>query len=466
VFAFRPTAASVIAIDPESVLLTAIGDTAKLRAVALDLSGDTIAGLAPLWRSSDPSVVTVDSEGLVTATGNGTASIIASFAGVADTTRIVVDQTAVDIVDLPVSLQLVEGETRIIAPRAVDANGTTIADADVTVTTSDPDVVAVDPAGRVLATGTGTATITAMVDGLTETIAVSVGPPATATVASIAATPPSTPPLSATGSIHSLLGFSVDVDGAEPVRITRLVFTVTGEDPAATLFVVRDENGNGIADTGETTVAGASVNIAAGTPTEVTLEPADMRVEGGAVQAFVIALRLSGAVPNGTVFQATWLPQRTSAIGTRSGALNRLELPASTVTSPAIAATVLGQEDILTFSENPVRSGRVIFNFREAPTVAAIYTVTGRLVSDLTRRIEDGGRIEWDLRNDDGERVAPGVYLVIFDVGGTVMRERLIVMPPGDEATPAAGADSASATRANHSNQPRSRARAQTPGRS
>jgi hypothetical protein len=127
---------------------------------------------------------------------------------------------------------------------------------------------------------------------------------------------------------------------------------------------------------------------------------------------------------------------------------------------------VLGQEDILTFSENPVRSGRVIFNFREAPTVAAIYTVTGRLVSDLTRRIEDGGRIEWDLRNDDGERVAPGVYLVIFDVGGTVMRERLIVMPPGDEATPAAGADSASATRANHSNQPRSRARAQTPGRS
>jgi hypothetical protein len=72
----------------------------------------------------------------------------------------------------------------------------------------------------------------------------------------------------------------------------------------------------------------------------------------------------------------------------------------------------------------------VIFNFRDAPAVAAVYTVTGRLVTDLTRLIEAGNRIEWELRNDEGERVAPGVYLIIFDVGGVVMRERLLVLPP------------------------------------
>jgi photosystem II stability/assembly factor-like uncharacterized protein len=450
VFAFRPTVAAVVAIDADSVRLSALGDTARLRAVALDVDGDTINGIEPVWRSSDPAVVAVDNRGILTAVDNGSVNIIASFGGTADTTRVVVQQVPADITGMPASLALVAGETHVVTPLAVDANGATIVGAMTAFTSTATDVITVDAGGRMIAVATGTATVTVMIAGLSETTAISVGPPSTATVDAGAAAVTSVPPLSTTGTVLGLLGFSVEVDGLEPMRITQLVFTLSGQDPGATLLVVRDGNGNGIADPGEPTVAAAAVGLSTDAPVEAIVEPADMRIDGGSVETFVIALRLSGAVPNGAVFQATWQPQRTTAVGTRSGALNRVDVPTVAVASAPVASTVLGQDDALTFSENPVRSERVIFNFRDAPEVAAIYTVTGRLVADLTRRIEDGGRVEWDLRNDEGNRVAPGVYLVIFDVAGSVIRERLIVMPPGDDVSTrenaSAATDSASHT--------------------
>jgi photosystem II stability/assembly factor-like uncharacterized protein len=429
IYAFRPIAAAVIAISPDSVRLDAIGDTVRLRAVILDLSGDTIGGVSPVWRHTDPSVAVVDSDGLVTATGNGEAAIIARLGGVADTAQVVVRQIAVSVVDMPASLQLVQGETRIIEPRALDARSETVADAAFTFTSSDTDVATVDANGTVHAVGTGSATITATIDGIEATTAVTVTLQSTATVgAAMAAT--ATKPLSTAGTILSLLRLDVTVDGVEPMRITQLGFTVRGADPRATLFIVRDDNGNGLADAGEPTVGGTAVDLREGVDTVVTITPADMRIDGGQTASFVVALRLSGDSPNGAMFQATWQPQRTTAVGTRSLAVDRLVLPASPVVSGIVVSTVLGENDVLTFSENPVRSERVIFNFRDAPAVAAVYTVTGRLVTDLTRLIEAGNRIEWELRNDEGERVAPGVYLIIFDVGGVVMRERLLVLPP------------------------------------
>jgi hypothetical protein len=74
---------------------------------------------------------------------------------------------------------------------------------------------------------------------------------------------------------------------------------------------------------------------------------------------------------------------------------------------------------------------------------AAVYTVTGRRVIDLcaTSSLECGGDegptfTRWDLRNDSGEPVAPGVYLVIFDVAGQVFREKLMILTPGTDPDP------------------------------
>src|SRR5690606_23199653 len=128
----------------------------------------------------------------------------------------------------------------------------------------------------------------------------------------------------------------------------------------------------------------------------------------------VLALAMSGAAPHGTTFSASFLPAETRTSNLRSGATNRVEQPAA-AESGAVVTSVLGGAD-LSFSENPVRSGRVAFSFRVPPQRVAIYTVNGRLVADLTSAA--GLTVEWDLRNDEGSLVAPGVYLVVFEVDG------------------------------------------------
>ncbi|HEY0810125.1 MAG TPA: T9SS type A sorting domain-containing protein, partial [Longimicrobiales bacterium] len=101
--------------------------------------------------------------------------------------------------------------------------------------------------------------------------------------------------------------------------------------------------------------------------------------------------------------------------------------PAASVASAPAAITVLANGNAFSLSENPVRSDRVVFNFSEQPRVAAIYTLNGRRVIDLLSRLDETGSVIWDVRNDAGDRVASGVYFVVFDVAGQIVREKLFV---------------------------------------
>jgi len=48
--------------------------------------------------------------------------------------------------------------------------------------------------------------------------------------------------------------------------------------------------------------------------------------------------------------------------------------------------------------------------------IVDIYTISGRLVTELDEHIVPG-RIEWDSRNDDGEKLASGIYLYVVRDG-------------------------------------------------
>ena len=74
-----------------------------------------------------------------------------------------------------------------------------------------------------------------------------------------------------------------------------------------------------------------------------------------------------------------------------------------------------------------MRSGRVVFNFAETPRTAGVYTLTGRRVADL-KKLMVGNSVSWDLTNDDGDRVATGAYIVIFDMAGRLVRAKLFVI--------------------------------------
>jgi hypothetical protein len=78
-------------ITPGQVRLAAVGDTMRLHASLYDGDGNPVAGQAVTWTSADPSVFTIDQNGLVTgkqALAVGRA--IASNSGLADTAYVVV----------------------------------------------------------------------------------------------------------------------------------------------------------------------------------------------------------------------------------------------------------------------------------------------------------------------------------------------------------------------------------------
>ena len=70
----RPT---TVTVSPATAELAALGASVQLRAEVRDQNGQVMAGAAVTWASSNATVATVDAQGLVTAAGNGTATVTA-----------------------------------------------------------------------------------------------------------------------------------------------------------------------------------------------------------------------------------------------------------------------------------------------------------------------------------------------------------------------------------------------------
>ena len=156
---------ATVQIVPAAVNLAALGQTVPLVATALDQTGQVIVGVAFTWASNNAAVATVDATGLVTAVGNGAATVSATIqgGGVTASTAIAVHQLVTEVRLEPTSLTFAAlGATRQLAAEAVDANGNAVADASLSWSSSDKSVVTVDDAGMVTAVGNGTATVTAM----------------------------------------------------------------------------------------------------------------------------------------------------------------------------------------------------------------------------------------------------------------------------------------------------------------
>ncbi|MYC98530.1 MAG: hypothetical protein F4X13_04600, partial [Gammaproteobacteria bacterium] len=79
------TGPASIVLSPSAVTLPAIGDTIRLGAAAADANGDSVAGISFTWESSDLSVATVDSAGVVQAAGKGHAMITAAAGSISGT---------------------------------------------------------------------------------------------------------------------------------------------------------------------------------------------------------------------------------------------------------------------------------------------------------------------------------------------------------------------------------------------
>lgn len=80
-----------VAIAPTSVTLAQLGENVQLEAEAYDSGNAPIPIASVTWSSSNPTVATVSSTGLVTAVSNGTARITAESGSVTSSIEVVVE---------------------------------------------------------------------------------------------------------------------------------------------------------------------------------------------------------------------------------------------------------------------------------------------------------------------------------------------------------------------------------------
>ena len=155
-------------VDPgESTLLT--GQSVQLTATPRASDG-TALDRPVTWGSSDEAVATVDSNGLVTAQGVGTATVTATSEGTSGTASVTVTTDPVGTVVVTGGvLGLIAGNTNALGVTATTVGGSVVNNPTVIWSTSDEAIATVDGNGLVTGVTPGQVTITATVDGVAGT---------------------------------------------------------------------------------------------------------------------------------------------------------------------------------------------------------------------------------------------------------------------------------------------------------
>src|SRR5438309_1635827 len=180
-----PIPVASVAVAPATASLT-VGQTAQLTATPKDSAGTALTGRTVTWASSNTSMATVSSSGLVKGVAAGTATITATSegkAGTAEGTVTLVPVATVVVSPAPATLPL-HGTIQLNVTLK-DASGNPLTGRPVAWTSSTPTVMTVSPTGLVtdVADG-GTATVTATSEGKSGTSVVTVqAPPPAGSVA-------------------------------------------------------------------------------------------------------------------------------------------------------------------------------------------------------------------------------------------------------------------------------------------
>lgn len=227
--------ADSVAVTPDSINFSALGDTIPLVAAAFDSLGGSVDAQFT-WASLDAAIATVDTAGNVIAVAAGTTYVHASapaVAGgtVADTSKVVVAPVPAALAVIPDTVYLPSlGDTSTVTAHVFDTNGNDLGPAAVTWGSTNGAVATVDASGNVVSVANGSARVAATLasPSLTDTIGVGVYQE----VASMAITP--TTDTLAMGDTTQL---TLSVYDARGVALARSYSTAWASDDAATASV-------------------------------------------------------------------------------------------------------------------------------------------------------------------------------------------------------------------------------------
>jgi len=169
---------ATVTVEPSTATVPS-GSTTTLTARVTAQNGGVLTDRVVTWSSSDPSVATVSSTGVVSAvvTGAlvGTATITASIEGKSGSASVTVTVGPIASVRVtPTSTSLAIGAKVDLTAAALDAAGNPISVVSFTWASSNPAIASVDGDGQVNAKKEGTVTITAITAGTSGSATVNV----------------------------------------------------------------------------------------------------------------------------------------------------------------------------------------------------------------------------------------------------------------------------------------------------
>ena len=400
----------------------AIGSNTQLTATALDASQATLADRAIIWTTSNAAVATVNATGVVKAVAAGTATITATSEGKSDASVFTIAPGAVARVDVtPAPVTMATGQTQQLVAAPKDAGGNLLTGKPVVWASSNSAAATVTSAGVVTAIAPGTATITATVDGVSgsSAITVSVAPVASVTVApqSPTLTVAATTQLSATvvdvnGGI--VAGASVSWGSSNPaVATVSSSGLVTGIAAGTSTITATSGSKSGTTAVTVTTVpiksvslSPTSASVVAGQTQQLTATVIDANnnvVSNAALtwtssNPAVATVSVTGLVTGVSVGSATI----TAASGTKSAtaAMTIIAPPVASVTvapqspSVSVGATVPLAATVTDVNGNAVVNPSVTWSSGSpaVATVSAAGVVTGVDVGTATITASSGGK--------------------------------------------------------------------------
>ena len=178
----RPT---TVTVSPSTVELAALDATVQLTAQVRDQSGQAMAGATLTWASSSSSVATVDASGLVTASGNGAATVTATAGSASGESAVTVMQAADSVIVTPASDMIALGDTLRLVAEAFDENGHRVDGATFAWSSNDASVARVDATGLVTGVAEGRAAIVATAGDVRGTSEIAVENPDRAALAAL-----------------------------------------------------------------------------------------------------------------------------------------------------------------------------------------------------------------------------------------------------------------------------------------
>ena len=406
---FAPDVEEVVRLDVSpAVLQLVVGGNATLTARVYGAGDNLLPTVRVFWSTQDPTVVTVNQEGVATAVGSGTAQIAASAGGLSRTVAVTVSQRPIQLVRIvPPAATVAVGATVALQGEALDGTGTVLPNRVLEWVSSAPGVATVSATGQVTGVSVGQSTISATGEGKTGTALVTVIP---TPIASISVQPNGgNVPAGAT-----LLLVATPRDAAGQALTGRTLQWRSSNDAIATVSgsglltaiapgqVTITVSAPGAGPGGSTPSASVNVTVLIQPVANAVIVPSPAGVQVGQTVPLTVNLFDAGGAPLSTAGRTITWASRNIAVATvnSSGAVTGVAPgPATvtaTITTPGQAAPVQATVQV-TVSSQPVASVTITPN--PATVHQGYSTQLTAVARDASGQILPGRAIIWTSTN-------------------------------------------------------------------